>query len=101
MDDTPLHHGYVYMQVFLTYKALVDGANYNEFDWQLVIDGQDLDTYIPAIVLSGPTPELMSGTLKAGQSASGWIVYEVPPTGPLGLYYAFHAHQPVATYTLR
>jgi hypothetical protein len=83
-DDVP-HWGYIYMAVYVTYKATGPKADYNAFDWAIYVNdvaGKD-STYS----LLGPTPELQSGRLPEGKEAAGWIIYEVPPSGRITIAY--------------
>jgi hypothetical protein len=84
-DDTPRTSGYVYMAVYVTYKATGPNADYNEFDWAIYID--DVAGQSSTYVSNGPTPELQSGQLPDGKSAVGWIVYEVPAKGRITISY--------------
>src|SRR6476660_10361660 len=63
LDDTP-RPGYVYVQLRVTYNALVDGVDYNTFDWQIFTNGIAGDD--SAYVSNGPTQTLGSGTLPKG-----------------------------------
>ncbi len=85
LNDTPEQAGWVYEQVYVKYVAVQDGATYNPFDWAVYADGRQLSS--SAFVLNGPEPTLDSGTLPAGRSAEGWLVYEVPPSGEIVLSY--------------
>ena len=78
--------GNVYLQAFAVYEALADGASFNQFDWQVFVDGVALNS-TSAFVLNGPEPELGSGTLPAGRRAEGWLVFEVPAAGEVVLSY--------------
>ncbi len=82
--DTPAK-GNVYIEAYVTYVALADGATYNPFDWQVFCNETAVDSF--AFVLSGPEPELGSGTLPKGRKAAGWLVYEVPAKGRCVLSY--------------
>lgn len=82
--DTP-DRGNVYIEAFVTYRALADGATYNPFDWQVFCNETAIDGF--TFLLSGPEPELGSGTLPKGRKASGWLVYEVPAKGRCLLSY--------------
>lgn len=84
--DEPQITGNVFMQVFVEYEAISSAANYNPFDWAVFADGRAVDSY--AFTTNGPKPELNSGQLPAGRSASGWLVYEVPAAGEIILAYA-------------
>ncbi|MER3417789.1 MAG: hypothetical protein C4343_01440 [Chloroflexota bacterium] len=78
--DTPAK-GNVYIEAYVTYRALADGALYNPYCCNdTAIDGL-------AFVLSGPEPALHSGTLPKGRKAAGWLVYEVPAKGRCVLSY--------------
>ena len=78
LKDTP-KKGYVYLEVFVTYKALTAGASYNQFDWALFVDDTAIDDW--AFASSGPEPGLNSGDLPKGRVAKGWLLYEVPASG--------------------
>jgi hypothetical protein len=84
-DDTPSTKGYVFMAVYVTYKATGPNADYNEFDWAIYIN--DVAGQSSTYVSHGPTPELQSGQLPEGKSAVGWIVYEVPAKGKITISY--------------
>jgi hypothetical protein len=83
--DEPEQAGWVYMQVYVLYESSKDGSTYNQFDWAIYADGRQLDSY--GYALNGPEPDLGSGTLPAGRTAEGWLLYEVPPTGEIVLSY--------------
>ena len=85
-NDDPDQAGYVYMQVYVKYVSLQDGADYNQFDWDIYADGRQLDSWTFAV--NGPEPDLGSGSLPSGRTAEGWLLYEVPPTGEVILSYA-------------
>jgi hypothetical protein len=70
----------------VTYTALQDGADYSAADWQLWCAGSLVQSQ--AFVVYGPAPLLGSGTLPAGRKASGYMVWEVPPTGEVRLSYS-------------
>jgi hypothetical protein len=82
--DTPAK-GNVYIQAYVTYRALADGATYNPFDWQVFCNETAVDRF--TFLLSGPEPVLGSGTLPKGRKAAGWLVYEVPAKGRCVLSY--------------
>lgn len=86
LADEPRVAGNVFMQVFVEYVALDDAASFNQFDWQVFADGRLVDDY--AFTTNGPKPELSSGQLPRGRTASGWLVYEVPAAGEIILAYA-------------
>ncbi len=100
-NDTPETAGNVFIAANVTYTAIEDGVDYNPFDFQVFVDDQAVDT--TAFVINGPKPELSSGTLPAGRSASGWIVYEVPAEGKVLLSYTdlFGGGAPVFEVVLR
>jgi hypothetical protein len=83
--DKPQTAGDVFVQAKVTYTALTNGVDYNPFDWQVFCAGVAVQNY--TIVLSGPKPELSSGTLPNGRSASGYVVYEVPAKGEVRMSY--------------
>ena len=74
------------MQVSVKYVSSQDGADYNEFDWEVYADRRQLDNY--AFAINGPEPDLGSGSLPKGRTAEGWLLYEVPPSGEIVLSYA-------------
>ncbi len=101
-DDTPQQKGNVFIQAKIAYTALVDGVNYNPFDWQVFASGEAVDNL--TFVTNGPEPQLSSGTLPKGRKASGWVVYEVPPKGEVLLSYGsnmFSNEPPVFEVVLR
>ena len=65
--------------------ATVKLPSYGPFDWAIYADGQQLADY--SFVLNGPQPTLSSGTLPKERTASGWLVYEIPPQGRIVLSY--------------
>lgn len=77
--------GNVYIQAYVTYKALQNGVDYNPFDWQVFAAGEAVDTF--TFVTAGPTPTLGSGTLPKGRTAKGWVIYEVPARGQVVMSY--------------
>jgi hypothetical protein len=79
VDDEPQTAGNVFIQASVEYHALVDDVAYNALDWRLVVDGVEQNSF--TFVLNGPEPELGSGVLAANESATGWLIYEVPPEG--------------------
>lgn len=81
--------GNVYIEAYVTYRALADGATYNPFDWQVFCNETAVDEF--TFVLSGPEPALGSGTLPKGRKAAGWLVYEVPAKGRCVLSYGANA----------
>jgi hypothetical protein len=101
-SDTPQTDGYVFLTARVRYDALVNGVDYNPFDFQIFVDGQAVDSW--AFVINGPEPELSSGTLPEGRSAEGWLVYEVPAAGEVLLSYSgnmFLDEAPVFEVVLR
>lgn len=99
-DDKPAK-GNVFIELFVTYEALVDGVDYNPFDWQVFADGRAVDDY--AFVLNGPEAMLESGTLPKGRIADGYIIYEVPAEGQVLFSYGntFGDEAPVFEVELR
>jgi hypothetical protein len=81
--------GNVYLEAYVTYVALADGATYNPFDWQVFCNDTAIDNF--TFLLSGPEPALGSGTLPKGRKAAGWLVYEVPAKGRCVLSYGANA----------
>lgn len=77
--------GNVFIQFYIEYEALTDGAFYNQFDWSIFVDGRKVD--YPAFVSNGPEPTLGSGDLPKGRTAAGWLVYEVAAKGQVLLDY--------------
>ena len=98
--DRPKTAGNQFIQANVTYEALADGVNYNPFDWQVFVDGQAVDN--TTFVLEGPKPDLSSGTLPKGRKASGYVVYEVPPSGEVRMSYGgTYGDAPVFEVVLR
>ena len=83
--DEPQVPGNVFLQVFVEYRSLMHDASYGPFDWAIYADGQQLGDY--TFVVNGPEPTLGSGTLPKDRTASGWLIYEVPPQGRIMLSY--------------
>jgi hypothetical protein len=101
-NDTPQATGYVFLSAKVRYEAIASGVNYNPFDFQVFVDDQAVDGM--TFALHGPEPELGSGTLPAGRTAEGWLLYEVPPTGRVLLSYSgnvFLDEEPVFEVVLR
>lgn len=100
-EDRPRTPGNVFIQARVTYRGLRDGAVFNRFDWRLLVDGVAVQAF--TAVTEGPKPELGSGALAAGETAQGWIVYEVPPRGQILLSYtgSFRTGDPLFAYVLR
>jgi hypothetical protein len=84
--DTP---GYVYISAKVTYLARADGATYNPFDWEAYAAGQAMGS--KASTIYGPKPELHSGILSVGRTASGYVVWEVPAKGEVRIAYGASA----------
>jgi hypothetical protein len=100
--DKPRVKGNVFLQAFVTYKSLQDGADYNQFDWDLFVDGTAVDGF--AFASGGPEPQLNSGDLPKGRTAKGWLLYEVPAKGEVVLSYkggAFTNDAPIFEVVLR
>ena len=95
--------GNVYVQMWVTYTALVDGVNYNALNWSMFVDGSQLqNTFI--FLMNGPKPTLGSGTLPKGRKASGWLLYEIGASGQVVLSYQpnlFSDRPPLFEYLLR
>lgn len=85
-NDTPQTDGYVFLNALVRYEAIAGGVDYNPFDFQVFVDGQAVDGFTFAI--NAPEPQLSSGTLPAGRTAEGWLLYEVPPDGEVLLSYS-------------
>jgi hypothetical protein len=101
-NDTPQTAGYVYVAANVKYEAIVDGVDYNPFDFQIFVADKAVDNV--AFAINGPKPELSSGTLPKGRTAEGWLLYEVPPTGKVVLSYTgnmFANDAPVFEVVLR
>jgi hypothetical protein len=101
-NDEPQTAGYVFLSAKVRYEAIASGVDYNPFDFQIFVDGQAVDNL--AFALNGPQPELSSGTLPAGRTAEGWLLYEVPPTGEVLLSYSgnvFLDEEPIFEVVLR
>jgi hypothetical protein len=77
--------GNIFIQARVTYEAIVDGVDYNPYDWQVFVDGTAVEN--TSFVYSGPDPSLSSGSLPAGRKASGWVIYEVPINGEVRMSY--------------
>lgn len=83
--DKPQTKGDVFIEAQVTYEALVDGVDYNPFDWQVFAAGTAIKD--STILLNGPKPTLSSGSLPKGRKAVGYVVYEVPATGEVRMSY--------------
>lgn len=100
-DDVPAK-GNVYIELRVTYVAIVDGVDYNPFDWQVFVGGEAVDN--STYVSNGPKPLLSSGTLPKGRKASGYLVYEVGAKGEVLFSYKgnmFSNEAPVFEVVLR
>jgi hypothetical protein len=82
--DQPQVKGNVFIQAFVTYKAVASGVTYNPFDWQVFAGDEAAET---AFAVEGPKPQLSSGTLSKGRTATGWVLYEVPAKGKVVMSY--------------
>lgn len=101
-NDTPQTDGYVFLNALVRYEAIVGGVDYNPFDFQVFVDGQAVDGF--AFAINAPEPQLSSGTLPAGRTAEGWLLYEVPPAGEVLLSYSgnvFIDEEPIFEVVLR
>lgn len=98
--DVPERKGNVFAAVEVRYKAIVSGADYNLWDWQLFVRDEAVSDF--ASVFYGPSPELSAGTLPKGKSVSGWLFWEVPKSGRVTIAYGGSASQaPVFEVVLR
>ena len=98
--DEPQIQGNVFLAAFVRFDALTDGVDYNTFSFQVFVDNLAVDNF--AFVLNGPEPTLSSGTLPAGRSAEGWLLYEVPASGKVLLSYSdFFNDTPIFEVVLR
>ncbi len=99
MRDAP-RKGHVYAAVQVRYKAVMSGADYNPWDWQLFVNDEAISEF--AYLVSGPAPELSAGTLPKGKSVTGWVVWEVPKSGRVVIAYGGSVSQaPVFEIILR
>jgi hypothetical protein len=83
--QTPGRAGDRFVVAFITYKAFRDGIRFGAADWQLFV-GTTLVTGFQFNIY-GPKPRLEFGTLPAGRTGSGWLMFEVPKTGEVRLSY--------------
>lgn len=83
-DDVPAA-GNVYIEMFVTYRAIAENADYSSFDWEVYVDDLAIDGF--TFLLNGPEPELGTGSLPKGRRAEGWLVFEIPKTGRAVLSY--------------
>jgi len=79
-------YGAFYIQAFVTYTSLADGATYDAINWQVHV--RDVATDNPPFATSARKPELHSGTLPKGRKVGGWVEYEVPPRGKVVMSYS-------------
>ncbi len=64
-----------FVAIDVLYKATVDGASYNPYDWSMV----DFDGFNYDRTSGARKPELAgSTTLPLGRKAQGWVTFEVP-----------------------
>jgi hypothetical protein len=98
--EDPRIEGDVFLSARVTYEAVGDGVEYGPDDWDITCNGVYVRTII---VMDGPKPALSGGTLAKGQQASGYVVYEVPPTGVVEMTYipTFRDSNPVYEVVLR
>lgn len=80
--------GHVFLQFYVTYKATGPDADYNQYDWAAYVNGETNSDLGPSLVFNGPNPQLHSGDLRVGKSASGWVILEVPTRGSIAIAYA-------------
>ena len=85
LNDTPQTKGDVFMAFHVIYKAIGPDADYNPFDWAVYVN--DTVDQTTSFVEHGPKPELESGNLPNGKTASGWIVQEIPASGRVVISY--------------
>ena len=83
--EQPDRPGRVFLAVHISYRALVDHVHFDRGQWVLLVDRIPTNSF--ALTRFGPSPELFAGELLAGQSADGWLVYEIPPKGDLALWW--------------
>jgi hypothetical protein len=93
LDDIPEDAGDVFLAFHVVYHAVGKNAAFGSSDWTVYANGSAAD--VPTAVLHGPKPELDAGPLAVGASSAGWVVQEVPATGPLAVGY-----QPAGVETL-
>jgi hypothetical protein len=84
LEDKPAVAGDVFIAAKVTYQALTDRVSYSSADWDGFCAGMAASK---AYAMFGPQPELDTGTLFAGRSAAGYIVFEVPAKGEVRLSY--------------
>ena len=76
--DTPrIGHDFVAANVTLT--AIVDAVNFELGHFRASVDAAE--TVEQVFSHLGPKPDLLPASLDAGQSASGWLIYEAPEVG--------------------
>jgi Domain of unknown function (DUF4352) len=84
LDDVP-KKGNIFLAVQIRYTAVGPNADYNEFDWALYVNDEQIqDT---ANQSDGPQPELSANNLPSGKKVTGWIVWEIPKTGRVTISY--------------
>jgi hypothetical protein len=96
--------GNIFLQTLVTYKGLQDGASYNQFDWDVFVNGEALQGYTAFVYDGGPKPALSSGDLPKGRTAKGWLIYEVPAKGEVLLSYkgaSFNNDAPIFEVVVR
>jgi hypothetical protein len=74
----------MYLQLLVTYRALVDDVTIDPADWTLLASG------VPAAeadVANAPVPKLAPSVLGRHETASGYLVFDVPIQGELVLLY--------------
>jgi hypothetical protein len=80
----PSTTGFVFVSAMVTYQAQSDGVSYNPSDWSGFCDGRSIDQSITT-----RAPDLGSGDLFAGRSASGYVTFAAPATGEVRFSYTF------------
>lgn len=79
--DRPKTAGDVFIQAKVTYEALTDEVEVNEYDWKVYYSGRLITAF--AYVLNGPEPAFHTCLLGNGVSDSDYAVLEVPATGEI------------------
>jgi hypothetical protein len=77
--------GYDFVAANVTLTAVGDAVGFELSDFRASVDAEGRIEQVFSYL--GPKPDLLPGSLEAGQSASGWLIYEAPEVGRVRLSY--------------
>jgi hypothetical protein len=85
-DDTPQTAGDVFISARVTYVALTDSVSYGAAQWSVFCAGTSISNTQPVGDRAYPLA-LETRIMETGESASGFVVYEVPAKGEIAMYF--------------